>query len=385
MNVCKFLTNGENQPLNGHDTAAGSPSCTLLGAAIVVALQKHTKKTSCCGIKTMDTVLKKGLSHLVGMIFVLSVSLIMGGILSLVIGLRYDQFIWIPAFITISDSLFLGVGILISVYFIRYLAPETNSIISLLLLVIGLILGMQIIAFVVFFFARPTAFLYSDNRTVTYLMINLLFFISINTIISGFVIFQRTVLEKEKALHEERALKAQMELKMLSSKVNPHFLFNSLNMMVSLLKTPQKAESALINLAEILRYQLDFSDARSVSITSELRVVEKYLALQQMRFGDKLDYRIECDVEGQIPPMVIQPLVENCIKHNIDKTDQLVVQLRVIQTPEGVVINVLDSMARLEPNMLTRGVGLTVTEKRVEHLGGTFSIKNGGVEISFNL
>ena len=314
---------------------------------------------------------------------VLFLSLLIGGVISLVIGLRYDQFIWISPFITVLDSLFLGIGIIITLYFIRYLAPRTDSIFSMLALSFGLILGMGIVAFIAFFFSDPTAFLYSDNRTVTYLLINLLFFISINIIISGFVIFQQTVLDKEKALHEETVLKTQMELKLLSSKVNPHFLFNSLNLMVSLLKTPDKAETALINLAEILRYQLDFSEEQTVSIAAELKIVEKYLSIQQMRFGEKLSYQIECDAEGQIPPMIIQPLVENSIKHNIDQTDHLAIDLRVKLEAEQIVISVMDSEKALKTDMLDRGVGLTVTAKRVEYMGGNFLITNGGIEISF--
>ncbi|NQU63865.1 MAG: histidine kinase [SAR324 cluster bacterium] len=155
--------------------------------------------------------------------------------------------------------------------------------------------------------------------------------------------------------------------------------------MVSLLKEPDKAETALINLSEILRYQLDFSDVQTVALGSELRIVEKYLSIQQMRFGEKLTYQIDSDAEGEIPPLIIQPLIENCIKHNIDAAEKLHIDLNIRNETGRVVINVLDSQARLSPDMLDKGVGLTVTRKRVEHLGGTFLIKNGGIEISFKL
>lgn len=325
--------------------------------------------------------MKKGFSHFLSALLVLIISLIVGGILSLIIGLRYDQFIWISPTIIILDSLFLGIGILVSLYFTRFLANRTSNV-TLMLLSFSLILGVGIISFVIFFIGNPTAFLYSDNRTITYLLINLLFFISINIISSGFVIFQQTIIEKERALREETLLKTQMELKLLSSKINPHFLFNSLNLMVSLLKTPDKAETALINLAELLRYQLDFSDASAVSLESELAAVEKYLSIQQMRFGDKLVYKVDCQAEGQVPPMIIQPLVENCIKHNIDNSDRLTIHLKIHRHEERIVISVCDSEGRLQPDMLDKGVGLTVTRKRVEYLGGEFSIKNGGIEIS---
>jgi len=327
--------------------------------------------------------LKRNIPHLISIVGVLGFSLVIGGILSLIIGLRYDQFIWISPTITILDSLFLGVGVLISLYFTRYLSTLTDRLFLVLLLSFGLILGVGIITFIGFFVFDPTAFLYSDNRTVTYLLINLLFFIAINVISSGFVLFQQTVLEKEKALQAETVLKTQMELRLLASKINPHFLFNSLNLMVSLLKTPDKAETALINLAEILRYHLDFSDLQRVSLASELDVVEKYLSIQQMRFGDRLSYRIDIQAEGQVPPMIIQPLVENCIKHNIDMTEHLAIDLRTFHADGRLTIAVRDSQACLTADMLDGGVGLTVTRRRVETLGGTFSIKDGGIEISF--
>lgn len=315
---------------------------------------------------------------------VLGGSIMVGGLLSLIIGFTYDRFIWVALDVVVLDSISLGLAILICQYLTRYLVEKTSNNALILLFSLGFMFGMGILTFFGFFLSSPTAFIYSGNRTVIFLLINLLFFISINFISSGFVIFQSTVIKKEKALAEEKGLKTQMELKLLTSKINPHFLFNSLNLLVSLLKTPEKAETALINLSEILRYQLDFSDIKSIPINTELDVVEKYLAIQKMRFGDKLTYYIDCYAEGDIPPLIIQPLVENCIKHNIDRTDCLSIDINV-ENRNGTVITVVDSQAKLTPEMLNKGVGLTVTKKRVEYAGGKFLIQNGGIEISFTL
>ena len=327
--------------------------------------------------------MKKNLSPISIGFLILFFSLIIGGILSLAIGLRYEKFNWISPFVIVLDSLILGMGLLISLFYTRHLATRNSSNLLMLTLSFGIMLGAGIITFSVFFISNPTAFIYAGNQIVPYLLINLLFFISINIITSGFVIFQHTVFEKEKAINEEKMLKTQMELKLLSSKINPHFLFNSLNLLISLLKTPDKAETALINLAEILRYQLDFTDAQTVSLKSELSMVEKYLAIQQMRFGKKLSYQLDYHGENQIPPMILQPLIENCIIHNIDRTERLHIKLNIINDPDHLIISLNDSEARLSAESLEKGVGLTVTQKRVEHFGGTFLIKNGGIEISF--
>jgi sensor histidine kinase YesM len=321
-------------------------------------------------------------SHIAVSVIILGGSLLLGGLISLIIGFTYERFIWVAFDVVMLDSLILGLSILFCLHFSRYLVGKTDNNTLILLLSAGIMLGIGILTFLGFFISAPTSFIYSGNRTVTFLLINMLFFLSINIISSGFVIFQRTVLENEKAMNEEKMLKTQMELKLLSSKINPHFLFNSLNLLVSLLKTPDKAETALINLSEILRYQLDFYDAQKITISDELKIVGKYLAIQKMRFGKKLAFHIDCETEGDILPMIIQPLVENCIKHNIDTTDSLTINITV-ENNNGIIITVIDSAAKLNPEMLNKGDGLTITKKRVEHYGGSFLIKNGGIEISF--
>jgi len=330
-----------------------------------------------------ETVLRNYAPHLKigGLVIVFSQAI--GWILNLIVGLSYEGLFLIPSTIVIIDSLVLGFAVGVSLYFTRYLVDRSDRAFLLLLLSFGMLFGTGTITRVIFFLSNPASFLYANNRLVNYLLINLLFFISLNVIANGFVILQHRIVVRETALSEETSLKTQMELNLLASKINPHFLFNSLNMMVSLLKYPEKAETALINLSEILRYQLDFSEAPTVSLATELNIVEKYLSLQKMRFGDRLHYQISGKADGQTPPLILQPLVENSIKHNIDTTDQLNIELRISEDETGMIISVIDSVAGLVPEMLEKGVGLTVTKKRIELFGGRFDIKNGGIEIRF--
>ena len=314
---------------------------------------------------------------------VLISSQIIGWVLNLIVGISYRGLSLIPVNIVIIDSLALGFAVWVSLYFTRLLADRSDRAYLLLLLSFGLLFGTGTISRVIFFLSSPGSFLYADNRLVNYLLINLLFFISLNVIANGFVILQHRILDREIALSKEKSLKTQMELNLLASKINPHFLFNSLNLMVSLLKYPEKAENALINLSDILRYQLDFTDEPTVTLETELNIVEKYLALQQMRFGERLTYQISGEAQGEILPMILQPLVENSIKHNIDSTDQLAIQIKISETDDEIKISVIDSMAAVEPGMLNKGVGLTATKQRIELSGGQFEIKNGGIEISF--
>jgi sensor histidine kinase YesM len=310
---------------------------------------------------------------------------VIGWILNLFIGVRFSGIALISSEIVIIDSLAMGFTVLISLYFTSILADKSERVTPPLLLSFGLLLGTSILTATGFFLANPVSFLYAENRTIPYLLINLLFSISVNVIVNGFVIFQRRITAREQALNEEKSLKTEMEKSLLASKINPHFLFNSLNMMVSLLKTPEKAETALIHLSDILRYQLDFSEAETVSLEEELKVVEKYLALQEMRFGERLEYEITGTTHGRIPPMILQPLVENSIKHNMGFIDHLRIRLSVKEKGDYVRVFIVDSLGAVKPEMLDKGVGLTVTRKRIELYGGQFIIKNGGIEISFKL
>ncbi len=151
-------------------------------------------------------------------IIVLGVSILIGVLLSLIVGWTAERFFQIAVEIVISNSILLGFAVLISMHFTRYFVGKINNNILILLLSFGLILGAGILSFLVFFISDPTTFIYSSNRTIPFLLINQLFFISFNIISSGFVIFQYTVLKKEKVLAEEIVMKTKMEAELLANR-----------------------------------------------------------------------------------------------------------------------------------------------------------------------
>ena len=132
---------------------------------------------------------------------------------------------------------------------------------------------------------------------------------------------ERLAEERNRALAErEAALHARFQT--LQARTNPHFLFNSLNSVMSLIGTdPRLAEQQLARLATLLRYSIEGSEQRYVTLRSELRSVRDYLAIEQVRFGDRLATEIriddELDLDTRILPMVLQPLVENAVLHGI--------------------------------------------------------------------
>jgi hypothetical protein len=125
---------------------------------------------------------------------------------------------------------------------------------------------------------------------------------------------------------ETRELQAQLaardsQLRMLRSQVDPHFLFNNLNSISALTSIdPGAARKMTLQLAEFFRRTLGLDAQRRIELSAELDLVGHYMAIEQVRFGDRLAWRYEADDDALaclLPPLVLQPLVENAIKHGI--------------------------------------------------------------------
>lgn len=131
--------------------------------------------------------------------------------------------------------------------------------------------------------------------------------------------------EKEKSLRSE-ALAHEAQLLMLRYQLNPHFLFNTLNAISTLVlsKSTEQANEMLLKLSKFLRYSLDHSPLDQVSLEHELATTRLYLDIEKVRFGDRLILKIEVDEGLQhalVPTMLLQPIIENCIKHGISKSE----------------------------------------------------------------
>ena len=115
----------------------------------------------------------------------------------------------------------------------------------------------------------------------------------------------------------------ELELKTIKAHINPHFIFNALNSIRALIdENPGRARTAVTELSNILRSSLKADKGETISFKDELRIVKDYLALENMRFEDRLQVVYDVDdftLEKQVPPMMLQTLVENAIKHGITK------------------------------------------------------------------
>lgn len=307
---------------------------------------------------------------------------ITGLLLSLAICFILQDFIWGFMRMAMLNSFILGVALVSCCLLTRKLSFSTKplyvSLISLTLLI-----GTGITSFIFLLLRERSLFIYYNRGAIAFLFVNFLFIIAFYIISSGFIFYREIMVKKEKAIHDERDLKKQMEMKLLSSKVNPHFLFNTLNLIINLLKSPRVAETALLNLSDLLRNNLDYAEKDEITLNEEIENVTKYLEIQKLRFEERLSYTISVNTSFSLPPLILQPLVENSIKHNMQKVEKLSIELNVHSEETLHRITIIDSQQAVTESMLHRGKGLTVTQQRVINSGGTFTIKEGGIEICF--
>ena len=171
------------------------------------------------------------------------------------------------------------------------------------------------------------------------------------------------------------------ELKALQSQINPHFLFNVLNTMTSLIRTnPEKAREVTIDLSNYLRYNLD-NNVKSVELIKELNQVDTYIKIEKVRFGDKLNILYDVDeslYNFQIPSLIIQPLVENSIKHGIlKKRDNGCVKIIIKKIDKDIEVIIEDDGIGIEQTIIDNldkqikeNIGLKNVHQRLKLLYG---------------
>lgn len=130
---------------------------------------------------------------------------------------------------------------------------------------------------------------------------------------------------KIRQVEMDKSLKSA-ELNMLKAQINPHFIFNSLNSVSSLTLTePEKAQKMVIQLSDFLRYSIRKNADQLVSLKQEIEAINLFLAIEKIRYGDRLGVSVSCDDKTQelkLPVLILQPLVENAIKYSLYETDE---------------------------------------------------------------
>ena len=202
--------------------------------------------------------------------------------------------------------------------------------------------------------------------------------------------------EREFVATRLEAQLAQAQLEALRMQLHPHFLFNTLNSIVGLVRDNKNhaAVSMLVGLSDLLRHTLEYSDRQVVELREELIFIKLYLSIQEMRFSDRLQIEFDIDpatTTAMVPHLILQPLTENALRHGIGRTtDSGVVGITSANENGNLRLTVYDNGAGLPDDWQlngSAGIGLANTSARLQQLysdNHQFDIRNrdgGGVEV----
>jgi len=225
----------------------------------------------------------------------------------------------------------------------------------------------------------PTASFFETYKI--FLLINLHFSVAIYwgvLAIHQAIKYYRKYRERELTTSQLEARLAQSRLQVLKMQLHPHFLFNTLNAISELIyKDPESADRMIMNLSDLLRMSFENLEVQEISLKQELEFLEKYLEIEQMRFHDRLRVEMQIAPEtlgASVPNMVLQPLVENAIKHGIaPRSSGGKIDIEATRSNGDLKISVVDDGLGVpfgDTENLADGVGLSNTKRRLRHLYG---------------
>ncbi|SHG56770.1 sensor histidine kinase [Massilia sp. CF038] len=212
------------------------------------------------------------------------------------------------------------------------------------------------------------------GETFLYESLKLSVFVSLFFLIRFGILSYHQLLEEKLRVERANALLRQAQLQRLAQQMQPHFLFNALNTISSLMHTDvDKADATLIQLAEVLRTTLDVSDLHEAPLSTELRLAQGYARVMQERYADRvaIEWQIGDDTLAcTLPVMSIQPLLENVFKHTVEKRRQLThVTITIVRDADMLCVTLDDDTGTFAPSGKP-GIGLSNLRERLEVLYG---------------
>ncbi len=227
------------------------------------------------------------------------------------------------------NLLFVGLGLAFW-YPVNYTNVNTKNFTSLVsnhlaaaLISVGiwLLTGKFVLAII---FSANAAYLEFLAKTLPWRYVSGIFFYFVIVLYYNLIISYEKLHEKVREEEELKSLVQQAELKSLKAQINPHFIFNGLNSISALtLTNPEKAQKMIIELSNFLRYGINKDVNQKTSLKEELKNIERYLAIEKIRFGDRLNYHHDINedcLDLTLPNLILQPLFENVIKHGVNES-----------------------------------------------------------------
>jgi len=280
----------------------------------------------------------------------------------------------------ISNGLFAIMGLsywytvrFISLDYFKLYLIITNHIMASLVF-IGLYIGLNYILLTVFLHENEVFIHYLNNTlTIRILFASILYFFLILVYYLS-IYYQNFQKKSLKEVEFHKTIK-ETELNALKSQLQPHFIFNSLNSINSLvLFSPDKAQEMIVNLSLFLRKTLDLQQANFSTLKEELEFSHLYLEIEKIRFGEKLIYTEKVEEafwEFPIPNLVLQPILENAIKFGVSESiHQSEISLSVYKEKSFLVISISNTIENDVVQKKGKGIGLHNLKKRLTILYG---------------
>ena len=257
----------------------------------------------------------------------------------------------------------------------KFSSPIINIFLNYLLISLGVVIGTEIsLLLVTWVYDIP----FAEINHIRNLKFNFTIGLVVGTIIYLYQLqrdsYDHKIKDQEVLLLKLNELKTQADLKTLQARINPHFLYNALNSITSLIKDePDKAETMTIKLSQLFRYSINTQEANWATVKEELEMVNTYLDIERIRFGNRISFVTNADesvINEMIPRFLLQPLVENALKHGLkDKTKDGLLKVNISDADKNIVIDVFDNGISF-PNDLLAGYGLQSTIDKLNLLYG---------------
>lgn len=211
--------------------------------------------------------------------------------------------------------------------------------------------------------------LFPEMIDVVMLFFNMFFVVFIAIAIK----FYKRWSEKDYLEQKVQKEKVEVELQMLKTQINPHFLFNTLNSIYVLaMKKSDQTADTVMKLSDMLDYILYKIDAPVIPVSTEIQIIENYIELEKIRFTNRVNLNFTYDFKSkdiQIPPMLIIPFIENAFKHGVAKSmEKSWIKISINETGQELDIAVSNSKSQTPAKSKTGGIGLVNVKKRLDIL-----------------
>lgn len=262
-------------------------------------------------------------------------------------------------------------------YVLRFNLREKQSVFDILInhLIIAVVVisvWIGIAYFSLFYmYADETAYRQFLNESIPWRAVTGVFYYLLFIMFYYMILYYEDLQDKLKIEGELHTLVKEAELSALKSQINPHFLFNSLNSISSLtISQPEKAQEMVIKLSDFLRYSLSHDKDEKTSLKQEFENIQRYLDIEKVRFGHRLNFTWKVPdycINFEIPNMILQPLIENSIKHGVyHSTEEVLIELSCKRDDGYVTIEIANDYDPEATKKVGHGIGLSNIRKRLQ-------------------